>query len=255
MRRDFVANVSHEIRTPLTVLAGFVETLQTLPLDRGELALPGADGAAGAAHADAGQRPADAVAAGRQPAARRGRVDAAGGVLWRSASRRARRSRRCSRRAARMNWCSSHARRAGSWPARTANCSARCPTCVTNAVRYTPPGGTHRGDAGRPLPDGRAEFVGEGYRPRHRAGAHRAADRALLPGRPQPLARNRRHRPGPGDRQARGAAPWRGAAHRQHAGRGLHFRDPVPGRRLRAQSRRRTRTAQPATAGYKQREP
>ena len=36
MRRDFVANVSHEIRTPLTVLAGFVETLQTLPLDDGE---------------------------------------------------------------------------------------------------------------------------------------------------------------------------------------------------------------------------
>jgi two-component system phosphate regulon sensor histidine kinase PhoR len=34
MRRDFVANVSHEIRTPLTVLAGFVETLQTLPLRR-----------------------------------------------------------------------------------------------------------------------------------------------------------------------------------------------------------------------------
>ncbi len=33
MRRDFIANVSHEIRTPLTVLAGFVETLQTLPLD------------------------------------------------------------------------------------------------------------------------------------------------------------------------------------------------------------------------------
>lgn len=32
MRRDFVANVSHEIRTPLTVLTGFVETLQNLPL-------------------------------------------------------------------------------------------------------------------------------------------------------------------------------------------------------------------------------
>jgi two-component system, OmpR family, phosphate regulon sensor histidine kinase PhoR len=32
MRRDFVANVSHEIRTPLTVLSGFVETMQTLPL-------------------------------------------------------------------------------------------------------------------------------------------------------------------------------------------------------------------------------
>jgi two-component system phosphate regulon sensor histidine kinase PhoR len=36
MRRDFVANVSHEIRTPLTVLAGFVETLQTLPLQESE---------------------------------------------------------------------------------------------------------------------------------------------------------------------------------------------------------------------------
>ena len=38
MRRDFVANVSHEIRTPLTVLAGFVETLQTLPLNDAERA-------------------------------------------------------------------------------------------------------------------------------------------------------------------------------------------------------------------------
>lgn len=38
MRRDFVANVSHEIRTPLTVLAGFVETLQSLPLDATETA-------------------------------------------------------------------------------------------------------------------------------------------------------------------------------------------------------------------------
>ena len=36
MRRDFVANVSHEIRTPLTVLAGFVETLQTLVLEPAE---------------------------------------------------------------------------------------------------------------------------------------------------------------------------------------------------------------------------
>lgn len=36
MRRDFVANVSHEIRTPLTVLAGFVETLQNLPLSEAE---------------------------------------------------------------------------------------------------------------------------------------------------------------------------------------------------------------------------
>jgi two-component system phosphate regulon sensor histidine kinase PhoR len=36
MRRDFVANVSHEIRTPLTVLAGFVETMASLPLSTAE---------------------------------------------------------------------------------------------------------------------------------------------------------------------------------------------------------------------------
>ncbi len=31
MRRDFVANVSHELRTPLTVVNGFVENLQDMP--------------------------------------------------------------------------------------------------------------------------------------------------------------------------------------------------------------------------------
>lgn len=36
MRRDFVANVSHEVRTPLTVLAGFIETLQQLPLSEAD---------------------------------------------------------------------------------------------------------------------------------------------------------------------------------------------------------------------------
>jgi two-component system, OmpR family, phosphate regulon sensor histidine kinase PhoR len=35
-RRDFVANVSHEIRTPLTVLSGFIETLQNLPLSESQ---------------------------------------------------------------------------------------------------------------------------------------------------------------------------------------------------------------------------
>jgi two-component system, OmpR family, phosphate regulon sensor histidine kinase PhoR len=33
MRRDFVANVSHELRTPLTVLVGFLETINNLKLD------------------------------------------------------------------------------------------------------------------------------------------------------------------------------------------------------------------------------
>ncbi len=39
MRRDFVANVSHEIRTPLTVLGGFVETMQNIPVTAAERTL------------------------------------------------------------------------------------------------------------------------------------------------------------------------------------------------------------------------
>lgn len=34
MRRDFVANVSHEIRTPLTVVSGFLETLMNLDVPK-----------------------------------------------------------------------------------------------------------------------------------------------------------------------------------------------------------------------------
>jgi two-component system, OmpR family, phosphate regulon sensor histidine kinase PhoR len=37
MRRDFIANVSHELRTPLTVLIGFVETLGRIGEDQSEL--------------------------------------------------------------------------------------------------------------------------------------------------------------------------------------------------------------------------
>jgi two-component system phosphate regulon sensor histidine kinase PhoR len=33
IRRDFIANVSHELKTPLTVISGFVETLQDIDVD------------------------------------------------------------------------------------------------------------------------------------------------------------------------------------------------------------------------------
>ena len=38
MRRDFIANVSHELKTPLTVVSGFLETLQDLDLDAAQRA-------------------------------------------------------------------------------------------------------------------------------------------------------------------------------------------------------------------------
>jgi two-component system phosphate regulon sensor histidine kinase PhoR len=38
MRRDFVANVSHELRTPLTVVNGFVETLHDMPTLENDMA-------------------------------------------------------------------------------------------------------------------------------------------------------------------------------------------------------------------------
>lgn len=36
MRRDFVSNVSHELKTPLTVLAGFLETVRELDLEKSD---------------------------------------------------------------------------------------------------------------------------------------------------------------------------------------------------------------------------
>jgi two-component system phosphate regulon sensor histidine kinase PhoR len=38
MRKNFVANISHELKTPLTVLSGFLETFQELPLTKEEQA-------------------------------------------------------------------------------------------------------------------------------------------------------------------------------------------------------------------------
>ncbi len=97
---------------------------------------------------------------------------------------------------------------------------------VNNAVRYTPEGG--RIDvAWRCAATAAGEFVGRRHRHRHRPRTPAAADRALLPRRRQPLARHRRHRPGPVDRQACGAAPWRRTRHPERARQGFDFQAGV----------------------------
>ena len=97
---------------------------------------------------------------------------------------------------------------------------------VNNAIRYTPTGGkvVLRWVV---LHDGSGEFSVDRHRARYRAGTSAAADRAFLPGRPEPVTRNRGHRPGSGDRQARGATPRCPTAYRQQAGSGFAIRDHV----------------------------
>src|SRR5690606_33541210 len=87
----------------------------------------------------------------------------------------------------------------------------------------------------------RRRAVGPRQRLRHPGHAPAADHRALLPRVHQPLARIRRHRPGPVDRQAH-PAPAPGAAGDRKRGRpGQHFQLPLrPGARARARIRRAT---------------
>ena len=104
---------------------------------------------------------------------------------------------------------------------------------IDNAVAYSPD--EHPGRRRHPRP---AEDAGRdlGHRPghRHRPGRGRADLRALLPGRPGPVARHRRHRPRPGHRQAHRHQPRRHDLGVEHAGRRLDLHRPAawrsPGR-------------------------
>lgn len=91
---------------------------------------------------------------------------------------------------------------------------------VNNAVRYTHAGG-RIGVRLAWRDGGGARGRGGRQRRGHRARAHPAADGALLPRGRQPLPRDRRHRAGPGDRQARGATAWRRTGDRERTRQGL----------------------------------
>ena len=100
---------------------------------------------------------------------------------------------------------------------------------VSNAIAYSNEGG--RGGRGR---EGRRRHRRDrDHRPghRHRGRRPRAHLRALLPGRPGPLAQHRRVGPRAQHRQAHGAEPRRRRAGVVAAGPGIDLHDPPPRRR------------------------
>lgn len=227
MRRDFVANVSHEIRTPLTVLMGFVETLQTLPLTEDErLRYLGMMSQQAARMQSVVQ---DLLTLSRLEGS-----PLPGMNEWIPVEALLRRSEEEARGLSAtlsMNQKKEHeivfpapaAMKAGGMLAGVnAELQSALSNLVNNAVRYTPAGldPGELGDAGQ----WHGTLLGVGYRPRHRPRAPAAPDRAFLSRGPQPLARDGWHGAGACDRQACGAAPWRDAAHHERGGQGLDLR-------------------------------
>ena len=185
MRRDFIANVSHELKTPLTVISGFVETLQELDLDeRQRKRFLELMQRAGAQHAAAGRRPAHAVGAGEraEPARRRA-------VRHRAAAAGARGG--CARR---CRTASTRSRSTSATPAidpgSRDELASAFGNLVTNAIRYTPAGGTITLALARRSPMATGVFSVTDTGHRHRARARAATDRALLSRRSPPLARD-----------------------------------------------------------------
>lgn len=171
MRRDFVANVSHEIRTPLTVLSGFIETMQSLPLNAPEreryLALM-------AAQADRMQTLVnDLLTLSRLEGS-----PPPGCADWVSADELVRQCADEGQALSAMLWpvpaapqqVRAHAVPAVELAGSTSELRSALSNLISNAVRYTPAGGLIN-ITGQLLPDGRLEFAvtdtGPGIPPEH----------------------------------------------------------------------------------------
>ena len=166
MRRDFIANVSHELKTPLTVISGFLETLQDLDLDeRQRTRFLAADAGAGEEHAAAGRRPADAVGARKraEPARTTSAFAVVPLLLALSADAKALVERRSTQVALDIG-------DAATVRGSRDELASAFGNLVSNAVRYTPPGGRSR-SAWRVDADGTGVFAvtdtGIGIAPEH----------------------------------------------------------------------------------------
>ena len=227
MRSDFVANASHELRTPLASLSGFIETLQ------------------GPARSDAPARDRF-LAIMKEQATRMARliddllslsrieqkahihpdnpVDL--GVIVRQVADGL--SPLAHEREVEVKIADQATFAARSRRPRRADPGVRKPDrkCV-EIRRSRPPRRHHAGTrAGQWRGEG-GGGVGARLRPRHRAGAPAAPDRAVLPGRHQREPRPGRNRARARPRQAHSQPPPRPPGDRKHARRGGHFRGPA----------------------------
>ena len=225
MRRDFIANVSHELRTPLTVVGGFVETLADAPglpvtetrryfdlmLDHTRRMQHLLDDLLTLSRLESADHSLKDEAVNVPELARALAAEAESLSRGRHRVQPGTRQRRLAERQSAGN------------PQRP-----RQPGIQRRALHP----GRRRHHPGLARARRRRGVRGDRHRRRHRRRTHSAPDRAVLPGGPQPLARNRRHRARPRHRQACPHPPRRAPGDPVDPGQGQHlFRDlscPAP---------------------------
>ncbi len=206
MRKDFVANASHELRSPLTVVAGYLENFSVDP-DLGELAEPIAEM----------RRQTDRMTRIIEDLLELSRFEANDAPIKGPpidvAAMAAMLRKDVLARPAHPRQVEVMIESPASLIGDEAMVQSAFSNLVDNAAKYTPA----RGQRADPLVDGRRgrALLGARHRPGHFRRASAAPDRALLPRRPGPLARDRRVRPGARHRQTCVASPRRPPRYRQ----------------------------------------
>ena len=139
MRQDFVANVSHELRTPLTVVVGYLEAIEEESMDEATLRhLVGKLGLSHPAHAGLGGRPADADPPGVQSQSQAGGSgpDRCQGVGGQGGGRSGRPDHQATSKSS--GECAPTCGVLGI----EKELHSACSNLITNAVKYSPQGGS-----------------------------------------------------------------------------------------------------------------